>query len=71
MKHFLDTGASTSSYHYTSFYGTSSAFTYITYLGCSGSENKLIDCSYSNIAPINCGLGEHAGVRCVGKQCMT
>ena len=49
-----------------SFYGTSSVFTYIRNLGCSGHENRLIDCSYHPIAHTNCGQGQHAGVRCVG-----
>ena len=62
---YTHTGPSYNMY-YNSFYGTSSAFSYMTSLGCSGSENRLIDCYYYPIAHTNCGQGQHAGVQCVG-----
>ena len=49
-----------------SFYGTSNSFSYMSGLGCSGSESRLIDCSYNPIAHTGCGQGQHVGVQCVG-----
>ena len=55
-----------STYSTSSFYGASSAFSYMTSLRCSGSENRLIDCSYNPIAHTGCGQGQQVGVQCVG-----
>lgn len=47
-----------------SYYG-SSRFAYWTYVRCSGSEDRLIDCNYHPIA-FSCGQGDYAGVTCIG-----
>ena len=54
------------SYKGYSFYGKSNVFSYMRNLGCSGSEHRLIDCSYTPVAHTYCGQGQHAGVQCVG-----
>ena len=54
------------SYRGYSFYGESNVFSYMRNLGCSGSENRLIDCSYISAAHTFCGQGQHAGVQCLG-----
>ena len=35
--------------------------------GCTGSENRLTDCSHIGVGQHNCAHSEDAGVRCTGK----
>jgi hypothetical protein len=49
-----------------SFYGRASGFLYMTNVGCTGTEKRLIDCSHSGNAINSCGDGSHAGVKCLG-----
>ena len=48
-----------------SYYGAS-RFLYSAYVGCSGSEERVVDCSLNPTAFTSCGDGEYAGVRCMG-----
>ena len=45
-------------------FGVGTGKIYLNRVGCSGSENRLIDCSHSTSN--NCGHSEDAGVRCQG-----
>lgn len=53
-----------------SFYGRASGLLYITSVHCSGTERKLTDCPLVLGVPAltACGDGQHAGVRCIGKE---
>lgn len=48
-----------------SYFGASSSLL-LSYVSCSSSRDRLMDCYYSQIPSTSCGLGDFAGVRCVG-----
>lgn len=50
-----------------SYYGGTSGIFYLTSVRCSGSESRLVDCSYTALALASCGDGDYAGVQCLGK----
>ena len=51
-----------------SYFGTGIGPVIISNLYCSGSENNILDCSHNKInALTNCGVGQIAGLVCLGK----
>ena len=51
-----------------SYFGTGTGPVIISNLYCSGSENNILDCSHNKInAQTNCGVGQIAGLVCLGK----
>ncbi len=57
------TGIEIFSYAY---YGAGSGPIFLSYLGCSGEEPNLLNCSHSGIGVHQCSHYEDAGVRCSG-----
>ena len=51
-----------------SYFGTGIGPVIFSYLGCSGSENNILDCSHNKINALrSCGVGQIAGLVCLGK----
>ena len=51
-----------------SYFGTGIGPVTISNLDCSGSENNILDCSHNKINALTyCGVGQIAGLVCLGK----
>ena len=51
-----------------SYFGTGIGPVIISNLYCSGSENNILDCSHNKINALTyCGVGQFAGLVCLGK----
>ena len=56
-----NTGVQAISYAY---FGLGTGPVHISYVGCSGTEQELLDCSYSGFDNTYCSHSYDAGVRC-------
>ena len=50
------------------YYGQGTGFIMISYVGCTGEEQNLLNCTHSGYGRTYCGHYEDAGVRCPGRQ---
>ena len=48
-------------------FGSGTGTIYLDNVGCTGSENRLIDCSRNSVVTCSNGHLEDAGVRCQGQ----
>ena len=67
MFHFVHTFAAGIAYSNAHF-GAGTGTIYLDKVGCTGSENNLIDCSRSSTVRCTYGHSEDAGVRCQGLE---
>ena len=51
------------------FYGQGSGLIMVTYVGCTGEEQSLLNCTHTGYGVTSCRHYEDAGVRCPGKWC--
>ena len=49
------------------YYGMGSGYIMLTYVGCTGEERNLLDCTYTGYEVTSCSHSEDAGVSCPGK----
>ena len=56
-------------YKYSAFYGQGSGSIWLDNLGCTGNEQRLLDCAALPIGEHNCGHSEDVGVVCSGNLC--
>ena len=49
------------------FYGRGSGLIMVTYVGCNGEEQNLLNCTHTGYGVTSCSHYEDAGVRCPGK----
>ena len=51
-----------------SYFGIGIGPAMFSYFGCYGSENNILDCSHNKILALkNCGVGQLAGLVCLGR----
>ena len=50
------------------YYGRGTGLIMISYVGCTGEEPNLLNCTHSGYGRTYCGHSEDAGVRCPGRQ---
>jgi len=53
------------------FFGQGTGPIFYDDLGCTGEENRLVECSHSGVGQHNCGHFEDASVRCTGEPTYT